>query len=103
MVLRKEFVLMFWFIIIYSFVGRGLFERNTKGSPSGCLQVDGLLPYTGVGSGFIRVRELDDKIEVLNDEKRKEVIVTFRRESNQGSVRVTEQSNGVTKKSNQEK
>lgn len=68
----------------------------------GCLQVDGLLPYTGVGSGFIRVQELDDKIEVLNDEKRKEVIVTFRRESNQGSVRVTEQSNGVTKKSNQE-
>ena len=42
-----------------------------------------LLPYTGVGSGFIRVRELDDKIEVLNDEKRKEVIVTFWRESNQ--------------------
>ena len=68
----------------------------------GCLQVDGLLPYTGVGSGFIRVQELDDKIEVLNDEKRKEVIVTFWRESNQGSVRVTEQSNGVTKKSNQE-
>ena len=42
-----------------------------------------LLPYTGVGSGFIRVRELDDKMEVLNDEKRKEVIVTFWRESNQ--------------------
>ena len=72
-----------------------------------------LLPYTGVGSGFIRVRELDEKIEVLNDEKRKEVIVTFWRESNQESVRgdgesvrpsvrVTEQSNGVTKKSNQE-
>ena len=59
-----------------------------------------LLPYTGVGSGFIRVRELDDKIEVLNDEKRKEVIVTFWRESNQESVRVTEQSNGATKKSN---
>ena len=37
------------------------------------------------------MQELDDKIEVLNDEKRKEVIVTFRRESNQGSVRVTEQ------------
>ena len=53
----------------------------------GCLQVDGLLPYTGVGSGFIRVRELDEKIEVLNDEKRKEVIVTFWRESNQESVR----------------
>ena len=55
-----------------------------------------LLPYTGVGSGFIRVRELDDKIEVLNDEKRKEVIVTFGRESNQESVRdgvrVTEKS-----------
>ena len=55
-----------------------------------------LLPYTGVGSGFIRVRELDDKIEVLNDEKRKEVIVTFWRESNQESVRdgvrVTEKS-----------
>ena len=46
-----------------------------------------LLPYTGVGSGFIRVRELDDKMEVLNDEKRKEVIVTFWRESNQESVR----------------
>lgn len=46
-----------------------------------------LLPYTGVGSGFIRVRELDEKIEVLNDEKRKEVIVTFWRESNQESVR----------------
>ncbi len=61
----------------------------------GCLQVDGLLPYTGVGSGFIRVQELDDKIEVLNDEKRKEVIVTFWRESNQGSVRVTEHSNGA--------
>jgi predicted HTH transcriptional regulator len=59
-----------------------------------------LLPYTGVGSGFIRVRELDDKIEVLNDEKRKEVIVTFWRESNGESVRVTEQSNGVTKNSN---
>ena len=53
----------------------------------GCLQVDGLLPYTGVGSGFIRVRELDEKIEVLNDKKRKEVIVTFWRESNQESVR----------------
>lgn len=66
----------------------------------GCLQVDGLLPYTGVGSGFIRVQELDDKIEVLNDEKRKEVIVTFWRESNQGSVRVTEHSNGVTELSN---
>ena len=61
-----------------------------------------LLPYTGVGSGFIRVRELDEKIDVLNDEKRKEVIVTFWRESNQESVIVTEQSNGVTKKSNQE-
>ena len=46
-----------------------------------------LLPYTGVGSGFIRVRELDEKIEVLNDEKRREVIVTFWRESNQESVR----------------
>lgn len=66
----------------------------------GCLQVDGLLPYTGVGSGFIRVQELDDKIEVLNDEKRKEVIVTIWRESNQGSVRVTEHSNGVTELSN---
>lgn len=58
----------------------------------GCSQVDGLLPYTGVGSGFIRVRELDEKIEVLNDEKRKEVIVTFWRESNQESVRVTDES-----------
>ena len=36
-----------------------------------------LLPYTGVGSGFIRVRELDDEIELLNDENRQEVIVTF--------------------------
>ena len=33
------------------------------------------------------MRELDEKIEVLNDEKRKEVIVTFWRESNQESVR----------------
>ena len=53
-------------------------------------------------SSGIRVLELDDKIEVLNDEKRKEVIVTFWRESNQGSVRpgvrVTEQSNGVEQK-----
>ena len=46
------------------------------------------------------MQELDDKIEVLNDEKRKEVIVTFWRESNQGSVRVTEHSNGVTELSN---
>ena len=61
-----------------------------------------LLPYTGVGSGFIRVRELDDDIEVLNDEKRKEVIVTFWRGSNQESVRVTEHRGEVTKKSNQE-
>ena len=61
-----------------------------------------LLPYSGIGSGFLRVRELDDKVEVVNDTKKKEVIVTFWRESNQGSVRVTEQSNGVTKKSNQE-
>ncbi|MBQ9186034.1 MAG: hypothetical protein IJ151_09235 [Bacteroidales bacterium] len=60
-----------------------------------------LLPYTGVGSGFVRVRELDDKIEVLNDEKRKEVIVTFWRESIRDGVIVTEQGNGVTKKSNQ--
>ena len=59
-----------------------------------------LLPYTGVGSGFVRVRELDDKMEVLNDEKRKEVIVTFWRDSNQESVRVTEFGNGATKKSN---
>ena len=65
-----------------------------------------LLPYSGVGSGFLRVREFDDKVEVVNDTKKKEVIVTFWRESNQESVRpgvrVTEQSNGVTKKSNQE-
>lgn len=60
-----------------------------------------MLPYTGVGSGFVRVRELDDKIEVLNDEKRKEVIVTFWRESIRDGVIVTEQGNGVTKKSNQ--
>ena len=62
-----------------------------------------LLPYTGVGSGFIRVRELDEKIDVLNDEKRKEVIVTFWRESNQESVRpgvrVTEKSDRDNEKS----
>ena len=58
-----------------------------------------LLPYTGVGSGFIRVRELDEKIDVLNDEKRKEVIVTFWRESNQESVR---HSVGVTEKSDRD-
>ena len=59
-----------------------------------------LLPYSGVGSGFLRVRELDDKVEVVNDTKKKEVIVTFWRESNQESVKVTEQSNGVTEQSN---
>ena len=40
---------------------------------------------------------------VVNDTKKKEVIVTFWRDSNQEGVRVTEQSNEVTKKSNQEK
>ena len=40
-----------------------------------------LLPYTGVGSGFIRVRELNEKRDALNDEKRKEAIVTFGRDS----------------------
>ena len=54
-----------------------------------------LLPYSGVASGFLRVREFDDKVEVVNDTKKKEVIVTFWRESNQESVRVTEQSNGA--------
>ena len=34
--------------------------------------------------------ELDAKMEVVNDIKKKEVIVTFWRESNQESVRVTE-------------
>ena len=57
-----------------------------------------LLPYSGVGSGFLRVRELADKVEVLNDTKKKEVIVTFWRESNQEGVRVTEQSNGGSQK-----
>ena len=42
-----------------------------------------LLPYSGIGRGFLRVRELDDKVEVVNDTKKKEVIVTFWRESNQ--------------------
>lgn len=59
-----------------------------------------LLPYSGIGSGFLRARELDDKMEVVNDTKKKEVIVTFWRGSNQESVRVTEFGNGVTKKSN---
>ena len=59
-----------------------------------------LLPYSGIGSGFLRARELDDKMEVVNDTKKKEVIVTFWRGSNQEGVRVTELSNGVTKKSN---
>ena len=64
-----------------------------------------LLPYSGVGSGFLRVRELDDKVEVVNDTKKKEVIVTFWREGVRDgvieSVRVTEHSNGGAKKSNQ--
>jgi len=51
-----------------------------------------LLPYSGIGSGFLRARELDDKMEVVNDTQG----------SNQESVIVTEHSNGVTKKSNQE-
>lgn len=59
-----------------------------------------LLPYSGIGSGFLRARELDDKMEVVNDTKKKEVIVTFWRGSNQERVRVTEFGNGVTKKSN---
>ena len=56
-----------------------------------------LLPYSGIGSGFLRARELDDKMEVVNDTKKKEVIVTFWR----GGVRdgVTE-SVGVTEQSN---
>jgi predicted HTH transcriptional regulator len=66
-----------------------------------------LLPYSGVGSGFLRVRELDDKVEVVNDTKKKEVIVTFWRESNQESnqesvrpgVRVTEKSDRDNEKS----
>lgn len=66
-----------------------------------------LLPYTGVGSGFIRVQELDDKMEVVNDEKRKEVIVTFWRDSNGATKKsngvkqkVTDLGNGVTEQSN---
>lgn len=59
-----------------------------------------LLPYSGIGSGFLRARELDDKMEVVNGTKKKEVIVTFWRGSNQERVRVTEFGNGVTKKSN---
>lgn len=59
-----------------------------------------LLPYSGIGSGFLRARELDDKMEVVNDTKKKEVIVTFWRGSNQERVRVTELGNGATKKSN---
>lgn len=59
-----------------------------------------LLPYSGIGSGFLRARELDDQMEVVNDTKEKEVIVTFWRGSNQERVRVTEFGNGVTKKSN---
>ncbi|MEE0431154.1 MAG: ATP-binding protein [Bacteroidales bacterium] len=54
-----------------------------------------LLPYSGIGSGFLRARELDDKMEVVNDTKKKEVIVTFWRGSNQERVRVTEFGNGV--------
>ena len=57
-----------------------------------------LLPYSGVGSGFLRVRELDDKVEVVNDTKKKEVIVTFWRDSVSDSVRITEQSNGAGRK-----
>lgn len=59
-----------------------------------------LLPYSGIGSGFLRARELDEKMEVVNDTKKKEVIVTFWRGNNQESVSVTEFGNGVTKKSN---
>lgn len=59
-----------------------------------------LLPYSGIGSGFLRARELDDKMEVVNDTKKKEVVVTFWRDSNQESVRVTEFGNGAAKKSN---
>lgn len=66
-----------------------------------------MLPYSGVGSGFLRVREFDDKVEVVNDTKKKEVIVTFWRESNQESnqesvrpgVRVTEKSDRDNEKS----
>lgn len=54
-----------------------------------------LLPYSGIGSGFLRARELDDQMEVVNDTKKKEVIVTFWRGSNQERVRVTEFGNGV--------
>ena len=39
-------------------------------------------------------------MEVVNDTKKKEVVVTFWRDSNQESVRVTEFGNGATKKSN---
>ena len=52
-----------------------------------------LLPYTGVGSCLTRVRELDDEIELLNDENRQEVIVTFWRKGNQEKGKVTKKSN----------
>ena len=90
-----------WEAPIRLFVFDNRVEIHSPGALPGGLQVEDVL-YSGVGSGFLRVRELDDKVEVVNDTKKKEVIVTFWRESNQGSVRVTEQSNGVTKKSNQE-
>ena len=55
-----------------------------------------LLPYSGIGSGFLRARELDEKMEVISDEKKKEVVVTFWRKSNG----VTEQSNGAATNGN---
>ena len=66
---------------------------------------DSLLPYSGVGSGFLRVRELDDKVEVVNDTKKKEVIVTEKsngvsKKSNEPEQKVTDRGNGATEQSN---
>ena len=103
MVLRKEFVLMFWFIIIYSFVGRGLFERNTKGSPSGMLTSWWLITVHGCRQWFYPGAGTGWQDRSTQRWKKKEVIVTFWRESNQGSVRpgvrVTEKSDRDNEKS----
>ena len=76
-------------------------SRDGRGGEQLCSSRDGrkpptntcLLPYTGVGSGLTRVRELDDEIELLNDENRQEVIVTFWRKGNQEKGKVTKKSN----------
>lgn len=89
-------------------------SRDGRGGEHLCSIRDGrkpptntcLLPYTGVGIDLTRVRELDDEIELLNDENRQEVIVTFWRKGNQEKGKVTKKSNQengkVIKKSNQE-